>query len=180
MNIYRCFDFNLLSKQIHQQNLEVGWWDDDPCILTKIQLINVEIAKATEAERKNIMDDHLPHRKGGEVELADALIKTLDLGDRLDLKYLGCEGSWSTHLCYGDSAPLMHLSIVYMVVDFASSYGLRGGCDVAYTALINAIIHTALRLDYDILGAMIEKLECNKNRPDHKRENRAQEGGKKW
>lgn len=36
----------------------------------------------------------------------------------------------------------------------------------------------ALRLD--IVGAIIEKLEFNKTRPDHKPENRAKEGGKSF
>ena len=39
---------------------------------------------------------------------------------------------------------------------------------------------TADFCDYDIEGAMLEKLEYNKQRADHKRENRAKEGGKKF
>jgi hypothetical protein len=31
-----------------------------------------------EGERKNLMDDHLPHRRSAEVELADALIRIFD------------------------------------------------------------------------------------------------------
>ena len=34
-----------------------------------------EIAEAMEGERKNLMDDHLPHRKMAEVEIADAYIR---------------------------------------------------------------------------------------------------------
>jgi hypothetical protein len=33
---------------------------------------------------------------------------------------------------------------------------------------------------YDIGGAVIEKLEYNRHRADHKPENRAKDGGKKW
>ena len=36
-------------------------------------LIVSEIAEAMEGERKDLMDDKLPHRKMAEVELADAL-----------------------------------------------------------------------------------------------------------
>jgi len=37
-----------------------------------------EIAEAMEGERKDLMDDKLPHRKMAEVELADTLIRIFD------------------------------------------------------------------------------------------------------
>ena len=76
-----------------------------------------EIAEAMEGERKDLMDDHLPHRKMAEVELADAVIR---------------------------------------ILDYAGAFG------------------------YDVEGAIEEKLEYNKHRADHKRENRAKEGGKQF
>ncbi len=56
-------------------------------IPTKLCLIHSEISEAMEGDRKNIMDDHLPSRKMFEVELADALIRILDLAGacKLDL-----------------------------------------------------------------------------------------------
>lgn len=41
-------------------------------------LIHSEISEAMEGERKNLMDDKLPHRRMAEVELADALIRIFD------------------------------------------------------------------------------------------------------
>ena len=63
------------------------------------------------------MDRHLPHRKGIEVELADAIIRICDLAGALDL---------------------------------------------------------------DLSAAIYEKLEYNRNRADHKIENRKSQGGKKY
>ena len=37
-----------------------------------------ELSEAMEAVRKSKMDDHLPHRLGVEVELADAVIRIMD------------------------------------------------------------------------------------------------------
>ena len=43
-----------------------------------LMLIVSEIAEAMEGERKNLMDDKLPHRRMAEVELVDALIRIFD------------------------------------------------------------------------------------------------------
>jgi NTP pyrophosphatase (non-canonical NTP hydrolase) len=61
-------------------------WYYDPISGTRIthnvgehcMLMVSEISEAFEARRKNKMDDHLPHRRGVEVELADAMIRILD------------------------------------------------------------------------------------------------------
>jgi NTP pyrophosphatase (non-canonical NTP hydrolase) len=43
-----------------------------------LMLMVSEISEAMEGERKNLMDDKLPHRKMAEVELVDALIRIFD------------------------------------------------------------------------------------------------------
>lgn len=44
----------------------------------KLMLIVSELAESMEGNRKDLMDDKLPHRKMREVELADALIRICD------------------------------------------------------------------------------------------------------
>lgn len=104
-----------LQQKIHQQNVDAGWWDNPREKGTLLCLIHSEISEAMEGERKNLMDDHLPHRPMAEVELADAVIR---------------------------------------ILDYAEAFG------------------------YDIESAIAEKLAYNRNRADHKRENRAKTGGK--
>ena len=108
---------NELAVEIYQNNVDAGWWDKPREKGTLLMLVVSEIAEAMEGERKDLMDDHLPHRKMAEVELADAVIR---------------------------------------ILDYAGAFG------------------------YDVEGAMAEKLEYNKHRADHKRENRAKEGGKQF
>lgn len=62
------------------------WWRDlrtgEPIDRNQgelFMLIVSEVSEAMEAARKDAMDEHLPHRKGVEVELADALIRIFDL-----------------------------------------------------------------------------------------------------
>lgn len=112
---------NDLAILCHNDSREAGWWDgqsihDIHVIATKLALIHSEVSEALEGARKGIMDDHLPHRKMIEVELADAVIRIADLAGALQL---------------------------------------------------------------DLGGAVAEKLAYNRERQDHKRENRQAVGGKK-
>ena len=56
---------------------------------TMIALIHSEASEMLEAARKNLMDDHLPHRKGVEVEGADLYIRLCDFFDYLKLDLSG-------------------------------------------------------------------------------------------
>ena len=108
----------------HGKAVANGWWNDPISGAPKdrnagemFMLMVSEISEAMEADRKDLMDDKLPHRRGVEVELADLIIR---------------------------------------VCDFAGRY------------------------DLDLSAAILEKLEYNDHRADHKPENRIKEGGKKY
>lgn len=117
---------NGIVKVAHGDSSKAGWWTDpetgeridaESVFPVKLCLIHSEISEAMEGHRKGLNDDHLPHRKMAEVELADALIRIADLA------------------------------------------GAMG---------------------YDLGGAVREKLAYNRSRSDHKLENRAEDGGKKY
>lgn len=108
---------NGLVDKVYQQNVDAGWHSKPREIGTCLMLIVSEIAEAMEGDRKSLMDDHLPNRKMLEVELADAVIRIMDLAGREGL---------------------------------------------------------------DLGGAIMEKLEYNKQRLDHKLENRQKANGKKY
>lgn len=97
----------ILQHQIHQGNVTAGWWTDletgkdlalecrqgtrfgKALVAEKLCLSHSEISEGMEGARKNLMDDKLPHRKMIEVELADAIIRILDLGGALELDLAG-------------------------------------------------------------------------------------------
>lgn len=76
-------NFNQLAAEVHQENYR--WWYDletgEKLPRNKgemIALMHSELSECLEGERKDIMDNHLPHRKSAEVELADLFIRALD------------------------------------------------------------------------------------------------------
>lgn len=178
-------NFNQLAQEIYQANKAVGWWDEpDRCRLTLLQLVSTEIAEATEAERKDLMDDHLPHRKGGEVELADALIRLLDMAGAFGWEYDKSllDGSMLEVTSKVESIAGKHAifsillsSLIINVIDDD-----HDDTNEMYSNFIDCIVYVAESQGYDLEGAMIEKLAYNAKRADHKRENRAAENGKKF
>lgn len=101
-----------------------GWYTDKETGLPiernfgeVVALMHSELSEALEADRKDKMDDKLPHRPGAEVEFADCILRIMD---------------------------------------------------------------TAAALGLDVAGALIEKNRYNMHREDHKLENRAAAGGKKY
>lgn len=75
-------NLNDYAAECHEDNIQ--WWsnfDGTPKERNKgelIALMHSELSEALEGERKDLMDDKLPHRKMAEVELADCLIRIFD------------------------------------------------------------------------------------------------------
>lgn len=76
---------SFLAHECHRQARERGWWDNPREVGTLLMLTVSELAEAMEAHRKGLQDQHLPHRPGIEVELADALIRICDIAGGLGL-----------------------------------------------------------------------------------------------
>lgn len=186
-------NYNELSKKIHQQNVDAGWWDDpDQCIYEKLQLVSTEIAEATEGARKDLMDDHLPHLKMEEVELGDTLIRMLDIGGKLGLS-LEDNGVFSSEeldkitdsiIDSGFSVGRIHFILNSLLVEFSELIEEDDDdmdlVNNKYTEFVACILAYGNSRLFDVESAMFEKLEYNKQRKDHKRDARQQEGGKKF
>ena len=87
-----------LQERCHADALAAGWWPQlegpDPQlhpldVPAKLALIHSEISEAMEGHRKGLMDDKLPHRPMFEVELADAVIRIMDLAGATDCDLAG-------------------------------------------------------------------------------------------
>ena len=164
------------SSIIHQRNIDAGWWEGERCIDTCFQLISTELAEATEGERKDLMDDKLPNRRMGEVELADTLIRLFDLAGYFGWKYYP-----TPDLDFYDKTIIAkhwncNILLVNLYRDHKSMHLIA---DYSYSSLSDYIIRIANEAEYNIWEALEEKLEFNLHRLDHTKEERAKAHGKK-
>ena len=74
-----------VQSKLHESCVVAGWYTDlktgkpiQRNFGEVIALMHSELSEALEGWRKNLMDDHLPHRNMVEVELADTIIRILD------------------------------------------------------------------------------------------------------
>jgi NTP pyrophosphatase (non-canonical NTP hydrolase) len=119
-------DINAAVDICHEAAYNAGWWHDaegmdirtNPmCFSQKLMLAVSELAESMEGDRKDLMDDKLPHREMREAELADCVIRCFD---------------------------------------------------------------TAGAFNFDLGGAIEEKLRYNKTRLDHQKDTREATNGKKY
>lgn len=78
--------FGEIQYGCHAAAVSSGWWEDpktgqdmDRNVGALLMLIVTEVAEAMEGFRKDLKDDKLPDRDMMEVELADVIIRVLDL-----------------------------------------------------------------------------------------------------
>lgn len=83
-----------MQKYIYQTAVQHGWWEGEPNIPEKLALIHSEVSEALEEYRKGIPLDRVYYEPTGDgpkkpegfgVELADAIIRILDLAGYLQI-----------------------------------------------------------------------------------------------
>lgn len=185
-----------LATEIHADNVAAGWWSDPTTgerinrnVGEMLMLSVSEICEAVEGLTGRLMDDKLPHREMIEVELADFLIRQLDLIGGLGIAEATAEaferagGQNLVSVYSGFGSPEQYLLKIICFQSAAMEHHRKGRLQQMAEPLVMAM-HGALILDHvldlDVIDAIAEKREFNRHREDHKVENRRAAGGKAY
>ena len=175
---------NLNEQAKHVHSLNKKWWTDlhtgEPIQRNKKELLALvisELIEALEAERKHLMDDKLVHRKGAEVEMADAYIRLLDYAGGFGLELTDEMG----YPHFGDNKGESIFFIINDIVCATHADFLEVRPEQFWISCVIADIRAYCeKHSYDLDGAIQEKLVYNQSRKDHTHEARKQPGGKQF
>ena len=188
-------EINDWCRDIHQRNVEAGWWTDLGSGESTLQsrnraelmmLVISELSEAEQGMSENIKDDKLPHLPMFNVEIADVAIRLFDLigsemarfGDTVDVdfdweialaKLPIREKGWYVAIANRMSAAMEHLRKQRFPQYRAELYLAQA-----------ATFATAEEHGFDLLSVIQEKLDFNANREDHKLSSRLAPDGKKF
>lgn len=169
---------NELAAKCHAANIK--WWQNidtgEPIERNKYELLALaisEVAECLEGERKDLMDDKLPHRKMAEVEMADAKIRLLDFacGFKLNLT----ESQKPIHIVENKGEALFEI-----MVAISNIRNLCPKSDLWCSLSLAYIESYCKKWNYDLMGALEEKMKFNSTREDHTHESRRIAGGKQF
>lgn len=195
-----------LALEIHNENRVAGWWTD---LATGADLLHTrnrgemlmlgvtELDEAEDARRDGLNDDKLPNRPGYQVELADCAIRLLD---QLGAEQRASSDEYALIIAHDEhrSANVARFyreipqedigqpgALMWIVGALAKSLDegyrknkvrvARFWLTVALFRIIALCAHEGIPL-FEIIT---EKRAYNRNRADHKVENRRADGGKK-
>ena len=177
-------ELNAFKDTVHQAHIK--WWQDihtgQPIERNRFELLGLiitELSEATEGERRNLMDDKLPHRKMAEVEMADAYIRLLDFAGGFG--YTIYRLRRTVNLVFiGRTPPENKGEAIFLLMSAVCSLTptIRHGEVIG--EILTCIEAYCDKHGYRLFDAITEKLAFNAQRADHKHENRKLADGKKF
>ena len=181
-------DHRRLALEIHQSNVEAGWWTNlstgdrlDRNFGEMLALVHSELSECWEGVASRSWDKHLPTILNWHVELADACIRVYDmLGGCFEDVKLFVE--WTLDMPEGfidaeDRLVFLHCLLSRALEEFRHS---RKPETMMYLyRFLDCCYEWAAESKFDLEETIRLKWAYNRDRLDHKIENRIQPDGKK-
>lgn len=177
-----------LAASIHADNRRAGWWTDletgqdkDRNFGEMLALVHSELSEAFEGIAYKLFDTHLPRHPMYQVEIADACIRVYDMIG-------GCFPNLPASIEFALDFPIGFITIeqrlIYLhfllssALEFYRKSDFGRSCMYLYHFL-DGCFELAEEEQFDLIMILEEKREYNRNRADHKIENRKLSDGKK-
>lgn len=191
-------EIELLQSELYATYLAAGWNLKKRSISVLTNLLHSEVSEAMEGNRKNLMDDKLPHYKMEVVEVADFAIRAFnwmtELGYTTVNMHSEAEVSWYLEHVVGTYLKDMDMSDYLAELHDYTSYNRSTMLhpnipdDDVYSAKdgfwlwrgVSLAFFLADKEGWDLMAVMREKNTFNATRPDHTLEERAKEHGKQY
>lgn len=192
-------DYNKLAAEIHQQNIDAGWWKQREAehigggtelitiprnIGELLCLTHSELSEAWIGWSQKLPDDHLPQYPMAVVELADTAIRVFDI--------LGYYSEPKAHFIPVDILDFPEPMEVTFDLAIVACHAMVSGSMEAFRKsdvlkgkmilhrLLDTLRKLSAKMDYDLAAVIEDKREYNRHRADHKLEARARADGKKF
>lgn len=181
-------DHRALSAEIHQMNVEAGWWTNletmqplDRNFGEMLALVHSELSECWEGYASQQFDQHLPTQLNWHIELADACIRVYDLlGGVFKRELLFTpfpldmpEG----FLSFEDRLVYLHALLSNALERFRK--GQKADTQMYLWRFLDACFEFASERNFDLLEMIRIKCAYNRDRLDHKLTERQKDGGKK-
>lgn len=190
-------NFNSLADEVHQSNVQAGWWSDpktgerkDRNVGEMLMLVVSEVCEGADGLENDLMDDKLPQYPMLAVELADTNIRILDLVGfhKIDLDaLLAMIGDHDSISSDDDQQALMRI-VRHVAVAMEGNRKNKAhdkwpefkAFDIGLAMAFRDAYLLAESYGWELDEIIAAKRAFNAQREDHKVENRLKPGGKAY
>lgn len=181
-------DHRALARDIHQTNVDAGWWTNletgevlDRNFGEMLALVHSELSECWHGIASGERDHHLPSFPNWHIEIADACIRVYDMLG-------GCFNTEKAFIEFKFDMPAGFISeedrliFLHALLSNALENYRKSNFDASNMYLyrfLDCCFEWAEDSGFDLLHTIRCKWEYNKDRLDHKIENRLKDDGKK-
>jgi len=181
-------DHRALAAEIHQINVEAGWWTNiqtmeplDRNFGEMLALVHSELSECWEGIATKRFDDHIPILPNWHVELADACIRAYDMlggcfKDNISFSPYALDMP-EGFLSVEDRLVFLHLLLSQSLEHWRKSR--KAEAKMYLVRFLDCCFEWAYEAGWDLLNIIQLKCAYNRERIDHKIESRQAPDGKK-